>query len=166
MTDQILLQQGIEFLKVGKIDEAIENLEKVTSLAPNDYRGFNFLGIAYAQKKLYNRAIGALSTAVHLRPDVPSIHYNLGLAYQAEGLADKAREQYQRALNIDPIYEKADAALKALGVQTDSISEQACGRHSNEPAVGVCALCRLPVCEECRVVVDGETYCSSCMPQE
>lgn len=92
MSEQNQLKYGLECLKAGKIDEAIGQLETACEIDPSDYRAFNYLGIAYAQKKLFNRAIGAFNKAIQLRPNIPSIHYNLGLAYDADGLPEKARE--------------------------------------------------------------------------
>jgi tetratricopeptide (TPR) repeat protein len=166
VTDQSPLQQGLECLKDRKVEEAIQHLERATAYYPNDYQAFNYLGVAYAQKGFYDRAVGAFQTAVHLRADVPSIHYNLGLAYQADGFLGRAREQFEKALELDPNYQKAAEAVKALGTAeqetSDAISSQACARHIDEPAVGVCAFCHLPVCRECRTEVDGEIYCVGC----
>lgn len=168
MPDQSSLQQGMECLKAGKIDEAIQHLELATTHDPRDYKGFNFLGIAYAQKQLFNRSIGALQAAVQIRSDIPSIHYNLGLAYQAEGFNDKAEDQYKHALKIDPTYVKATEALKSIDAQRSSgayFSSRSCARHTDEPAVGICSYCQLPVCKECEDIVNGVTYCTNCAPK-
>ena len=164
MPAQSPLQLGIECLKAGKIDEAIEHLERATAESPQDPQGFNYLGVAYSLKQQYNRAVGAFQAALRLRPNVPSVHYNLGLAYQADGLPDMAREQFEHALKIDPAYKKAEDALAALNSQLkkDDYSEMACARHTDEPAVGICTFCHLPVCSECRRILDGHVYCVSC----
>jgi Tfp pilus assembly protein PilF len=158
---------GLEYLKAGKIDEAMEHLETATTRFPEDYQGFTYLGVAYAQKGLYNRAVGAFQAAVRLRSDLPSIRYNLGLAYQADGFPDKAGEEFEEALRLDPSYQKAEQALKAIKVEEkksqDTISDQACARHTDETAVGVCAYCHLPICKECKTEWRGRTYCSNCV---
>jgi tetratricopeptide (TPR) repeat protein len=165
MATQNSLQLGIECLKAGKIDEAVEHLERATAESPQDYQGFNYLGVAYSLKRQYNRAVGAFQAALRLRPNVPSIHYNLGLAYQADGLPDLAREQFEHALKIDPAYKKAADALAALNKQLakDDYSEMACARHTDEPAVGVCSFCHLPVCNQCKRIRGGQVYCVSCI---
>lgn len=160
------LDIGVELLKARKTDEAIQHFEEATNFHPGDYRGFNYLGIAYAQKGMYDRAVAAFLGALRLRSDIPSIHFNLGLAYKADCIMDKAREQFQRALELDPNYDKASEALKVLSEEeARNMSEQSCARHAGEPAVGVCSFCRLPVCQECKTTVDGSVYCKSCAPK-
>jgi tetratricopeptide (TPR) repeat protein len=167
MSIQANLNQGLEYLKSDRIDEAIEIFENATKLAPQDYRLFNYLGAAYAKKGKHNLAIGAFQTASHLGPDIASIRYNLGLAYQADGINDMAMEQFRQALQIDPNYAPAEEALRSLEQKTNSediYSGLSCARHPDEPAVGICSLCRLPVCAKCRVVIDGEVFCKNCKP--
>jgi tetratricopeptide (TPR) repeat protein len=159
------LDLGLEALKTGQVDDAVGYLERACSECPNDYRGFNYLGVAYAQKKKYDRAVGAFQTAMSIRPNVPNIHYNLGLAYQADGLADLAREQFQTALGLDPEYAKARDALDRLNTEdqgSQALAGQSCARHTNEPAVGVCSFCHLPVCKDCKVEVSGQVFCANC----
>jgi len=169
MADQASLELGLGALKAGKIDEAVQILERVCANSPEDYRGFNFLGAAYAEQKLFDRAVGAFQTALQLRPNAPSIHFNLGLAYQADGFPDRAREHFERALTLDPNYEKAKEAIKLLDSEAQSepaSAAQACARHIDEPAVGVCSFCRLPVCEKCKVIVDEAVLCSVCAEKQ
>ena len=156
------LQQGIDALKAGNVDLAIEYLEQATAANPSDFQGFNCLGIAYAKKQLYNRAVGAFLVAIKLRPGVASIHYNIGLACQADGLPDRAREEFRKALQIDPAYRNADEALKQLDLQGEDMSARACARHTEEPAVGFCSFCHLAMCEQCRTTLRGEAVCTFC----
>ena len=169
MPAQTPLELGLECLKANRIDEAIQYLEEATTRFPEDYRGFNYLGVAYARKELYNRAVGAFLAALHIRSNIPSIHYNLGLAYRADGFPDRAREEFQEALRLDPSYQKAEQALKALEVEeqsSDAVSAQACTKHTDEPAVALCSFCHLPVCGECKTIVDGSVYCPRCAEQQ
>jgi len=168
MPVQTPLQLGLECLKAGKIDEAIEHLERATARFSEDYQGFNYLGIAYARKEMYNRAVGAFQAALRIRPNIASIHYNLGVACQADGLPEMAREQFQQALKLDPSYHKADEALKILDEQVyeEMFSVQACARHTDEPAVGVCSFCRLSVCKRCKTLINGEIFCSACATKQ
>lgn len=159
------LEIGLELLRAGKLDEAIEQLELATTRFPEDYRAFNYLGVAYAQKKLVNRAIGALQTAIRLRGDVANIHYNLGLVYQAEGFHEEARQEFEKALEIDPSYHRAEEALRAMreGAQeAEMLASQACARHTDEPAVALCSFCHLPVCARCKKLIGGRVYCVKC----
>ena len=166
MPVQTPLQLGLECLKAQKLDKAIEYLEQATARFHEDYQGFNYLGIAYARKELFDRAIGAFQAAVRLRPRMPGIRYNLGLAYQADGFPDKAKDEFQEALRLDPAYQKAKEALKVLDSSEDSLSGRACARHTDEPAIAICSYCRLPVCQRCKAVVRGAIYCTTCAEKQ
>lgn len=158
-------QLGLECLKARKLDDAVRHLEDATTQQPENHQAFNFLGVAYAQKGLYNRAVGAFLTAIQIQPNVASLHYNLGVTYQSQGLKDQAVQEFQQALMIDPKYFKAEDAIRALAFRDDSDSKlegQSCGRHVDEPAVAFCSFCQLPVCEECKNVVSGAVYCPNC----
>ena len=164
---QSSLELGLESLKANDIDMAIEYLEQAAGRSPNDYAGFSYLGIAYARKGLYNRAVGAFLAALRLRPNVPSIHFNMGLAYQADGFLDEARAEFEKALDMDQSYQRAADAIKALDSQQahDTLSAQSCMKHTDEPAAALCAWCHLPICEECKTFVDGKVYCPRCGEQ-
>ena len=103
--------RGVELFKAGDIDAAIEQLEEATRSDHSNYKAFNYLGAAYAAKKRYNAAVGAFKTAEQIAPNVASIHYNIAQAYEACGMATEAEYEYERALQIDPNYDKARESL-------------------------------------------------------
>ena len=107
-------QKGVEAFKACDIDTAIEELEAATQIDHENYKAFNYLGAAYASKDRFNAAIGAFKTAEQIAPNVPSIHYNIAQAYEASGITNEAEYEYERALEIDPNYEKARVALDTL----------------------------------------------------
>jgi tetratricopeptide (TPR) repeat protein len=167
VAEPTLLDRGLECLKQGKVDEAIGHLERATAVSPRDYRGFNYLGVAYAQKGRYNLAVGALQAALQLRSDIPSIHYNLGLALEKDGCPAVARDHFEQALRLNPSYDKAAEALRALDVELgESISSKSCARHPDEPAVAFCSFCHLPICAECLNTVDDRIFCPLCAEKQ
>ena len=65
--------------------------------------------------------MGHAETAVRLleqnvadHPNSARAHFGLGRAYQAAGKREEAKVQYQRALAIDPKYQRAREALDAI----------------------------------------------------
>lgn len=115
MEDQIdHFEQGLAAFKAGDVETAIPELEAATRQDHSNHRAFNYLGAAYAAKGKYNAAIGAFKTAEQLKPNVASIHFNLGQAYEAAGVPDEAEYEYDCALKIDPTYTRAEEALTAL----------------------------------------------------
>lgn len=116
-------RSGMNAFNSGNIDKAIEELEVSTKLDPDNYKGFNYLGAAYASKKRYNAAIGAFKMAQQAAPDMASIHYNIAQVYEAMSIWDEAEYEYEQALTIDPLYSKANEALNKLKNKLNQISE-------------------------------------------
>ena len=106
-----LFKLGCDAFKAGNYDKAIEDLETSTRQDHDNYKAFCYLGAAYAAKNRYNAAIGAFKTAEQIAPDVASTHYNIAQAYEASGILNEAEYEYERALEIDPDYTKAQEAL-------------------------------------------------------
>lgn len=50
----------------------------------------------------FNEAIAELSTAASLDPKLNEAHKLLGVAYDHKGLADRARDSYERAVKVEP----------------------------------------------------------------
>jgi len=105
---------GVEAFKAGEIDRAIEELESATQIDHANHKAFTYLGAAYAAKQRYNAAIGAFKTAEQIAPGVASIHYNIAQAYEATGIVSEAEYEYERAIEIDPNYTKAQEAVQKL----------------------------------------------------
>ena len=63
-----LYSRGVEALKSGNIDLAVESLEAATQLDHQNYKAFNHLGAAYAAKGRFNAAIGAFKAAEQIAP--------------------------------------------------------------------------------------------------
>lgn len=162
MTHRGPLQLGIDCVKEGKIDEAIGYLEQAARENPDDYRSHNFLGIAYASKGLNNRAIGSLEAALKIAPKIASVHYNLGLIYKSDGFEDRAREHFMQALKLDPAYMRATEALRSMTSKASQLKAQGCARHTDEPAIGICSMCLLPVCKKCKRDQFGKIICARC----
>ena len=102
---------GCEAFKAGDFDKAIEELETATHQDHDNHKAFCYLGAAYAAKDRYNAAIGAFKTAEQIAPGVASIHYNIAQAYEASGILNEAKFEYERALEIKTDYTKAQEAL-------------------------------------------------------
>ena len=102
---------GCDAFKAGEYDKAIEELETSTRQDHENHKAFCYLGAAYAAKNRYNAAIGAFKTAEQIAPGVASTHYNIAQAYEASGILNEAEYEYERAIQINPDYTKAQEAL-------------------------------------------------------
>jgi Tfp pilus assembly protein PilF len=59
-------------------------------------------GIAVAQRGLWKEAIYRWERATQIDPTYAAGHNNLAVAYEHEGMLDKAAEAYERALKLEP----------------------------------------------------------------
>jgi Tfp pilus assembly protein PilF len=59
-------------------------------------------GIRVAQRGLWREAIYRWERATELDPTYPAAFNNLAVAYEHEGMLDKAKKAYDRAVELDP----------------------------------------------------------------
>ena len=77
-------------------------------------------GNSYFLGGQYDAAIGDYETALSYDVNKPwAAWYNIGLAYDAKKDTAKAREAYERALQINPSFTPAQAKLANIGSKTE-----------------------------------------------
>jgi len=101
-----------EMLAAGRIDEAIAALNGRLSSAPADAESSNLLCRSYFAMEDWDRAESACKRAVALVPNNSRYHLWLGRVYgekadranflSAPGLAGKARDEFERAVQLNP----------------------------------------------------------------
>ena len=110
MTAEELFNQGGEFLDQEKWDEAIETLTRFIEEYPsyqNVVLAYNYRGIAYREKREYDRAIEDLNKAIELGSN-NAIDYNTrGTVYGEKGEYDRAIEDFDTAIELKPDFAKA-----------------------------------------------------------
>jgi Flp pilus assembly protein TadD len=100
-----------------RLDDAILDFVTATRLDPTHGFAFNNLGLCYLLAAKPERAVAPLEKAATLLPEVAFVHNNLGIAYERSDQKAEAREEYSKALELDPSYVKAavnKARLSAL----------------------------------------------------
>ncbi len=158
---------GIEAFRAGRMEEAIRFLEGAVHLQPNDARAHEYLGVAYGEKGLFFDAVKAFTRAIELAPGNARLHFNLGHLYEARHELERAREQYQAALRVDPGYDKARAALAAISPRQDPATAPRrsyirCAFHPDVPYVEYCTSCQRPICADCVRTESSQPYCPQC----
>jgi tetratricopeptide (TPR) repeat protein len=96
----------------GRIDDAITTLRGELNQSPNDPQVHNLLCRAYFAVEDWDRAMAACEKAVALAPNNSGYHLWLGRTYgekadassffTAAGLAKKVRNEFERAVELDP----------------------------------------------------------------
>jgi Tfp pilus assembly protein PilF len=98
----------------GKIEEAIAECKRAIEVDPDFGNPYNDIGAYLIDLKRYDEAIQWLERALEA-PRYEPRHYpyfNLGRIYYSKGMINRAREYFQKALNIEPDY-----ALARQGVE-------------------------------------------------
>lgn len=60
------------------------------------------LGLLFVAQRRFKEALGALQTAVRLKPDDPLTRYNLGVTYASLGQPDRAAVSFRDAIRLKP----------------------------------------------------------------
>ena len=103
----------------GNFDVALSLAQTARRGLPDSPEVADTLGWIYYQKGAYNSAISLLQEALRLqekskRPDNADIYYHLGLAYEKTDQPDRARQQFEHVLKINPNYSNAADVKKQL----------------------------------------------------
>jgi DNA-binding response OmpR family regulator len=96
------LQEAVEAYKQGRIDEAIEHLNRGIAIDPLAFRLRFQLGLLYGRKGQVYEAVSELETAVSVNPQHFPAVKNLAILYQKAGFRNKAVETWERALALAP----------------------------------------------------------------
>jgi tetratricopeptide (TPR) repeat protein len=94
--------------------EALPLLERAVSLEPQNGIIIDSLGWAHYRLDHLSRAAALLEQASKLAPDNAEIQNHLGIVYADLGRIKEAGARFRRALKINPRFDSARAALRAL----------------------------------------------------
>ncbi len=107
---------GWTFHFQGKIQEAIAECKRAIEVDPEFGNPYNDIGAYLIGLERFDEAIPWLERAITARRYEPRHfpYFNLGRAYMAKGMINRARELFQEALEIEPRYTLARRALESL----------------------------------------------------
>jgi tetratricopeptide (TPR) repeat protein len=103
----------------GKLDAAIEECKKAIEIDPDFGNPYNDIGAYLIEKCRHDEAIPWLQKAITAKryDNYHFAHYNLGRAYMASDLLNKARLEFEEALRIHPDYRMARLALAQIRIR-------------------------------------------------
>jgi Flp pilus assembly protein TadD len=82
-------------------NEKFDIYKKVVELYPNDYRGYNNLGITYFAQGKVDDARQCYAKALQMQPNNPDVNYNSAIAAMAIGDLSKAEEYLGKAAGTE-----------------------------------------------------------------
>jgi len=95
---QAHVRYGFVLLKQGKPSDAKAHFEKALELDKRAEDAEAGLGASEVAIGELDKGIQTLEAALKLNPKPARVHYELGRAYEAKGVPDKALEHYRKAL--------------------------------------------------------------------
>jgi tetratricopeptide (TPR) repeat protein len=114
---------GVALTEQGRLDEAIEHLQKALEIHPGHPECHNNLGNALLQAGQVDEAIEHLQKALQINPGDEEACYNLGNALLQKGNVDEAIAHYQKALQIKPDFTEAHNNLGNALLQKGRVDE-------------------------------------------
>ncbi len=109
LSDLVDYRAGLQMLREGRADEAIQLLVRARTSSPRDPRVPNALGLALLYKKDYKNAVSAFSDALHLDSSFVEARNNRGVAEMEAGRYADSEVDFQAVLDGPPTPEKANA---------------------------------------------------------
>ena len=100
----------------GKIDDAIAECKLAIGVDPDFGNPYNDIGAYLIDLGRYDEAIPWLEQAIAAKRYDPRHfpYFNLGRVYLAKGMIGRARELFQKALDIEPRYTLARQAIERV----------------------------------------------------
>jgi tetratricopeptide (TPR) repeat protein len=112
-------RQAVSLYEQGRAEQAIPLLERAVQLEPKNAQYWKTLGVAHARLEDYRGSLEPFRQACLLDERLPDACYYAGRAFYASDQYEKALEPLSKALRVDPVKGRAEAALgqchEALG---------------------------------------------------
>ena len=105
------LAKAREALSQADFPSAIALLERLVGEDSAHGEAWRELGVCYSETHQPDRALAALTCAIHAVPEDATAHYLLGNACGSVGQLERAAACYRRALEVDPHHAKAEEFL-------------------------------------------------------
>lgn len=102
---------GITYDKVGRYQEALQELKAALQLDPGYIDVINNTAVTYYHMGKNDEAIQALQEAIQSNPDNVQAHCNLGNIFISQGRIDEASEEIDKAIRLNPNYAPAHISL-------------------------------------------------------
>jgi tetratricopeptide (TPR) repeat protein len=118
------MNTGLIYLGRGDLISARRYFERARDISPQYAFVHMNLSVLEANEGHPDKALSEAQEAVRLRPDLSLSHFYLGEALQQKGRTSEAAAAYQQAIQLDPRYNEARAALARLG-KVDTQGESA-----------------------------------------
>lgn len=109
-------QMGLNYLSMGDIPQGLSELQAAAVISPTSHEADNFLALAYLEQKQFDKALLAIQALEKKLPRNPAVYVLRGQAYAGKKDFLSARQNYEAALAIDPLFYPAVASLAQMDI--------------------------------------------------
>lgn len=128
------MQQGLDLIRAGRYEEALEAEDRALALAPKDPNAHSYRGSALLQLGRTEEALSAYERVLVLAPQAAVAHYNRANALRRLGRHPDALASLKLALAIKPAYPDA---LTAAGIVLQALGDTAGALSHYERAIAL-----------------------------
>ena len=125
------IQEVIETIKSEKYEDAKIELEKIIRTKKDDFQAYHVLGVVFAKLSNFDKAIHNLNLSVSINPKNKGAYFELGNIYRVQSNNNESKNNFLKALNIDPNFIEAHISLAKINesennfLETDKIYQNA-----------------------------------------
>eukprot|EP00736_Rhodelphis_marinus_P006544 Rmarinus@m.4246 len=112
-----MLEEPRRLFSEGQLDAAVNSVQRIIREDPSNVDAWMLLGGAQVHSSDISGAIESFTEASRLRPEDPSVHFNLGIAYMGTS-AEKALNSMRRCLELNPHNPLATMYMALLLIET------------------------------------------------
>ena len=109
---------GIAYKEMELFDYAISEFEQAASNPSIQFDSYIMLGNCFMEKGAYDKSVEHYRMATQIKglskDKLAQINFNLGLAYEANGMTSDALDAYQLALKLNPSSSEAREKIRSL----------------------------------------------------
>lgn len=113
--DEVTYSLAMYFQETGRYEKAIQQYNIILDRNPNFYIALYNLGyihLVYLEE--YQAAVDYFTQTIELKSDYTDAYYNRGFAYELLNNPEKSWDDYKKALEIHPNYERAIEGLNRI----------------------------------------------------
>ena len=118
-----LIQEVIEIIKAGKYNDAKIELEKIINSKKDDFHAHHVLGVVFAKLNNFDQAIHNLNLSVKINPKNKGAYFELGNIYRIKGNKIESKDNFIKALKIDPNFIEAHISLAKINESENNFEE-------------------------------------------
>ncbi|NBC65839.1 MAG: hypothetical protein GVY07_09330 [Bacteroidetes bacterium] len=99
-------EYGMQLLRLGRVDEALEYMRQAVNIDPRSYHAHHGLGYAYLCKRQYEEAINEMETAISMQPEfhTQKLHLYHALLKYSQRLYQEGKDE-EAEMYIERIYD-------------------------------------------------------------